>query len=149
MLRRGLHRRQATNKQALSMCISNWIILDNTKKAATIHQNFLLSRVSMTHLGRLGSRIINGFCHGYLLVMSPSRAGSSHSSSWTIFRSAWLGSWPFLFSSKKKFLLENQKIGSFSLFPQHFYSFVCFFMVNNTFSSSNNWYLSKKIQVWS
>ena len=31
--------------------------------------------------------------------MSPSRAGSSHSSSWSIFSSARLGSWPFCFSS--------------------------------------------------
>ena len=31
----------------------------------------------------------------YLIVMTPSRAGSSHSSSWRIFSSARLGSWPF------------------------------------------------------
>ena len=31
----------------------------------------------------------------YLVVMSPSRADSSHSSSWRIFSSARLGSWPF------------------------------------------------------
>ena len=31
--------------------------------------------------------------------MSPSRACSSHSSSWSIFSSARLGSWPFSFSS--------------------------------------------------
>ena len=44
--------------------------------------------------------------------MSPSRAE--------------LGSWPFLFSSKKKIQLENRKIGIFSLFPQHFHSFFVF-----------------------
>ena len=31
----------------------------------------------------------------YLVVMSPSQAGSSHSSSWRIFSLARLGSWPF------------------------------------------------------
>ena len=31
----------------------------------------------------------------WVLVMSPSRAGSSHSSSWRIFSSPQLGSWPF------------------------------------------------------
>ena len=51
-------------------------------------------------------------------MMSPSRAGSSHSSSWTIF-----GSWPFLFSSKKKFHLENWNIDIFSLFPSIFVFF--------------------------
>ena len=34
--------------------------------------------------------------------MSPSRAGLSHSSSWGIFSSARLGSWPFPLSSKLK-----------------------------------------------
>ena len=46
------------------------------------------------------------------LVMSPSRAGSSHSSSWKIFSFAWL----MTFSVQ----LENQKIGFFhksNLFP--------------------------------
>ena len=33
-------------------------ILDNTEKAVIIFQNFLLSRVSRIHLGRLGSRIL-------------------------------------------------------------------------------------------
>ena len=42
------------------------------------------------------------YVHTYILVMSPSRAGSSHSSSWRIFSSARLGSWPFHFSSKLK-----------------------------------------------
>ena len=31
----------------------------------------------------------------WLVVMNPSRAGSSQSSSWRIFSSDWLGSWPF------------------------------------------------------
>ena len=39
------------------------------------------------------------FTGWWMVVMSPSRAGSSHSSSWSIFSSARLGSWPFCFSS--------------------------------------------------
>ena len=41
--------------------------------------------------------------------MSPSQAGSSQGSSWTIFSSARLGSWTFLLSSEiSLFRLENQ-----------------------------------------
>ena len=51
-LRRDLHRRQATNKQALSMCLSHWIFWIIPKKVSQYFQ-FLLSRVSRTHLGSL------------------------------------------------------------------------------------------------
>ena len=47
----------------------------------------------------------------YLLVMSPSRAGSSHSSSWRIFSLPWLGLSPFSLSSLFKNLgskIKNQ-----------------------------------------
>ena len=53
----------------------------------------------------------------YILVMSPSRAGSSHSSSWTIFSSARLVT--FFVQLEEKFQLENWKIGIFSLVQFH------------------------------
>ena len=60
----------------------------------------------------------------YPLVMRPSRAGSSHSSSWSIFSSARLGSWPFFLQLELFFQLENLIYSFFSsnfLFsPQNF-----------------------------
>ena len=60
----------------------------------------------------------------YLVVMSPSRAGSS----WRIFSSARLGSWPFPHQLEKKISSKIRKLAFlatqifFFLFHLHFYS---------------------------
>ena len=53
----------------------------------------------------------------YIEMMSPSRAGLSHSSSWRIFSSAWVGSWPFPCSSKKK--ISARKLKNLFFFPYY------------------------------
>ena len=68
----------------------------------------------------------------YLLVMSPSRAGSS----WRIFSSARLVT--FSVQLEKKISAqksENRHLFHSDFFPLNFTLFSVFFMVNNTFSS--------------
>ena len=75
---------------------------------------------------------------GWTLVMSSSRAGSSHSSSWSIFSLARLGSWPFSFSSNFFFQLENQKIAIFC-HPDFFFPyFTCIFTLFSTYCVAND-----------
>ena len=59
------------------------------------------------------NQLKKGSVFWYLLVMSPSRAGSSQGSSWTIFSSARLGLWPFPSSSEIS-LLRLGKLTSLS-----------------------------------
>ena len=57
----------------------------------------------------------------YLLVMSPSRAGSSHSSSWRIFSSARLVT--FFHSARNRKLAENEPRFWFCFLNNYFYVF--------------------------
>ena len=58
----------------------------------------------------------------YILVMSPSRAGSSHSSSWRIFSSARLCLWPFSLQLGIENWLKNELKFQFSI--EHLFSII-------------------------